>query len=74
MFFPMIDFLRLLVRALTRLLRSRARLEAEILVLRRPLNVPRRKAPREQATKQPSSAFSRSSMRTGPVTISSAMR
>ena len=44
--FPMIDFLRLLVCALTRLFRSRARLEAEILVLRHQLNVLRRKVPK----------------------------
>jgi hypothetical protein len=42
----MIDFLRLLAYALTRLFRSRARLEAEILVLRHQLNVLRRKAPK----------------------------
>jgi hypothetical protein len=42
----MIDFLRLLACALTRLFRSRAQLEAEILVLRHQLNVLRRKAPK----------------------------
>ncbi len=45
----MIDFLRLLACALTRLFRSRARLEAEILVLRHQLNVLRRKAPERVA-------------------------
>jgi hypothetical protein len=46
----MIDFLRLLACALTRLFRSRARLEAEeILVLRHQLNVLRRKAPKRVA-------------------------
>ena len=40
----MIDFLRLLACALMGLLRSRARLEAEILVLRHQLNVLSRKA------------------------------
>jgi hypothetical protein len=45
----MIDFLRLLASALTRMFRSRARLEAEILVLRRQLNVLRRKAPKRVA-------------------------
>src|SRR3982074_3587283 len=45
----MIDFLRLLACALTRLFRSRARLEAEILVLRHQLNVLRRKAPKRLA-------------------------
>jgi hypothetical protein len=43
----MIDFFRLLVCALTRLFRSRARLEAEILVLRHQLNVLRRRSPSE---------------------------
>ena len=47
--FPMIDCLRLLACALTRLFRSRARLEAEILVLRHQLNVLRRKAPKRMA-------------------------
>ena len=42
----MIDFLMLLACALTGLFRSRARLEAEILVLRHQLNVLRRKSPR----------------------------
>ena len=46
---PMIDFLRLLACALTRLFRSRAWLEAEILVLRHQLNVLRRKAPKRVA-------------------------
>jgi hypothetical protein len=46
---PMIDFLRLLACALTRLFRSRARLEAEILVLRHQLNVLRRKSPKRVA-------------------------
>lgn len=45
----MIDFLRLLACALTRLFRSRARLEAEILVLRHQFNVLRRKAPKRMA-------------------------
>jgi hypothetical protein len=45
----MIDFLRLAACALTGLLRSRARLEAEILVLRHQLNVLRRKAPKRVA-------------------------
>ncbi len=45
----MIDFLRLLACALTRLFRSRARLEAEILVLRHQLNVLRRQAPKRVA-------------------------
>jgi hypothetical protein len=45
----MIDFLRLLVCALTGLFRSRARLEAGILVLRHQLNVLRRKAPERVA-------------------------
>jgi hypothetical protein len=45
----MIDFLRLLARALTGLFRSRARLEVEILVLRHQLNVLRRKAPERVA-------------------------
>ena len=42
----MIDFLRLLACALTRMFWSRARLEAEILVLRHQLNVLRRKSPK----------------------------
>jgi hypothetical protein len=42
----MIDFLKLLACALIGLFRSRARLEAKILVLRHQLNVLRRKAPR----------------------------
>jgi hypothetical protein len=45
----MTHFLRLLVCALTRLFRSRARFEAEILVLRHQLNVLRRKAPKRMA-------------------------
>ena len=45
MLLAMIDFLRLLAYALTRLFRSRVRLEAEILVLRHQLNVLRRQAP-----------------------------
>jgi hypothetical protein len=47
----MIDFLRLLAFALSRLFRTRARLEAEILVLRHQLNVLRRKAPKRMAFK-----------------------
>ena len=42
----MIDFLRFLAYALTRIFRSRARLEVEILVLRHQLNVLRRKSPK----------------------------
>jgi hypothetical protein len=45
----MIDFLTLLACALIRLLRSRAELQAEILVLRHQLNVLRRKAPKRVA-------------------------
>jgi hypothetical protein len=45
----MIDFLMLLACALTSLFRSRARLEAEILVLRHQLNVLRRKSPKRVA-------------------------
>ena len=45
----MTHFFRLLVCALTRLFRSRARFEAEILVLRHQLNVLRRKAPKRMA-------------------------
>ena len=45
----MIDFLRLLACALTGLFRSRARLEAEILVLRHQLNVLSREAPKRVA-------------------------
>ena len=41
----MIDFLKLLACALTRIFRSRARLESEILVLRHQLNVLRRRSP-----------------------------
>jgi hypothetical protein len=40
----MIEFLMLLAYALTRLFRSRARLEAEILVLRHQLNILQRKS------------------------------
>ena len=40
----MIDFLMLLACVLTRLFRSRARLEAEILVLRHQLNILQRKS------------------------------
>src|SRR5215204_3340835 len=40
----MIDFLRLLACALTTVFRSRARLEAEILVLRHQLNILQRKS------------------------------
>ena len=42
----MIDFLILMACALIRLVRSRARLEAEILVLRQQINVLRRKSPK----------------------------
>ena len=45
----MIDFFRLLACTLTRLFRSRARLEAEILVLRHQLNVLRRRSPKRVA-------------------------
>ena len=45
----MIDFLKLLACALTRMFRSRARLEVEILVLRHQLNVLRRQAPKRVA-------------------------
>src|SRR2546425_10943372 len=45
----MMDFLRLMACALTRLFRSRAALEAEILVLRHQLNVLRRKSPKRLA-------------------------
>ena len=44
MFVPMIDFLMLLACVLTRLFRSRVRLEAEILVLRHQLNILQRKS------------------------------
>ena len=47
--FPMIDFFRLLAYTLNALFRSRARLEAEILVLRYQLNVLKRKAPKRLA-------------------------
>jgi len=40
----MIDFLMLLACALTRLFRSKARLEAEILVLRHQLDILQRKS------------------------------
>jgi hypothetical protein len=43
----MVDVLVLLWSALTRLFRSRARLEAEILVLRQQINVLRRKSPKK---------------------------
>src|SRR5450756_150195 len=46
---PMTHFLRLLACAPTRLFRSRARFEAEILVLRHQLNVLRRKAPKRRS-------------------------
>ena len=42
----MIDFLMVLACALTRMFRSKARLEAEILVLRHQLNVLRRELPK----------------------------
>src|SRR2546427_9680556 len=45
----MIDFLLLLGCALTGLFRSRARLEAEILVLRQQINVLRPKSPKRPA-------------------------
>jgi hypothetical protein len=45
----MIDVLVLLCSALTRLFRSRVRLEAEILVLRQQINVLRRKSPKRLA-------------------------
>ena len=48
----MIDFFRLLACALTRLFRSRARLEAEILVLRHQRNVLRRRSPKRVALLQ----------------------
>ena len=43
----MVDVLMLLWAALTSLFRSRARLEAEILVLRQQINVLRRKSPKK---------------------------
>ena len=46
MLIPMVDVLILLWTALTSLFRSRARLEAEILVLRQQINVLRRKSPK----------------------------
>src|SRR3982075_723212 len=45
----MVDVLMLLWSALTSLFRSRARLEAEILVLRQQINVLRRKSPKRFA-------------------------
>jgi hypothetical protein len=45
----MIDFLMLLACMLTRLFRSRARLEAEILVLRHQLNIMQRKSTKRAA-------------------------
>src|SRR5437016_8857074 len=45
----MIDLLKLLAYALTRMFRSRARFEVEILVLRHQLNVLRRQAPKRVA-------------------------
>src|SRR3954452_1739303 len=47
----MIDFLMLLACVLTRLFRSRARLEAEILVLRHQLNILQRKSAERAAFK-----------------------
>jgi hypothetical protein len=47
----MIDFLMLLACVLTRLFRSRARLEAEILVLRHQLNILQRKSTKRAAFK-----------------------
>src|ERR1700704_2606517 len=47
----MIDFLMLLACVLTRLFRSRARLEVEILVLRHPLNILQRKSTERAAFK-----------------------
>ncbi|HXQ03950.1 MAG TPA: hypothetical protein VN831_04240 [Bradyrhizobium sp.] len=47
----MIDFLMLLACVLTRLFRSRARLEAEILVLRHQLNILQRKSTERAAFK-----------------------
>jgi hypothetical protein len=47
----MIDFLKLLACVLTRLFRSRARLEAEILVLRHQLNILQRKSTKRTAFK-----------------------
>jgi transposase InsO family protein len=47
----MTDFLRLLASVLPRLIRSRARLEAEILILRHQLNLLRRRAPKRVAVK-----------------------
>ena len=48
----MIDFLMLLACVLTRLFRSRARLEAEILVLRHQLNILQRKSTERAAFKR----------------------
>jgi hypothetical protein len=45
----MFDFFMLLWSALTSLLRSRVRLEAEILILRQQINVLRRTAPKRFA-------------------------
>jgi len=47
----MIDFIKLLACGLTRFLRSRARLEAEILVLRHQLNIVQRKSTERAAFK-----------------------
>ena len=47
----MIDFLMLLAYALTRGFRSRARLEAEILILRHQLNILQRKSVEKPAFK-----------------------
>jgi hypothetical protein len=47
MLIPMVDVPILLWTALTRLFRSRRRLEAEILVLRQQINVLRRKSGRD---------------------------
>jgi predicted RNase H-like nuclease len=47
----MIDFLKLLACVLTRLFRSRARLEAEVLVLRHQLNILQRKSTKRAAFK-----------------------
>src|SRR5712671_1181234 len=47
----MIDFLMLLACVLTRLFRSRARFEAEILVLRHQLNILQRKSTKRAAFK-----------------------
>ncbi len=47
----MIDFLMLLACALTRLFRSKARLEAEILVLRHQLDILQRKSAKRASFK-----------------------